>query len=82
MEFLSSVSYLFKALCTCGVAFVTGWFAHWVYRWMNPQCDGKLPPGSMGLPLVGETFRFFRASASIDMPSYYKERLKRLGFNL
>ncbi|KAF2910392.1 cytochrome P450 87A3-like isoform X1 [Oryza sativa Japonica Group] len=79
MEFLSSVSYLFKALCTCGVAFVTGWFAHWVYRWMNPQCDGKLPPGSMGLPLVGETFRFFRASASIDMPSYYKERLKRYG---
>ncbi|KAF0896133.1 hypothetical protein E2562_019631 [Oryza meyeriana var. granulata] len=79
MEFLSSVSYPYAAISTCVVALTIGWLAHWVYRWMNPQCNGTLPPGSMGLPLVGETFRFFRASASIDMPSYYKQRLKRYG---
>ncbi|KAF2922815.1 hypothetical protein DAI22_07g142100 [Oryza sativa Japonica Group] len=33
----------------------------------------------MGFPVVGETFQFFRASPSVDMPSYYKQRLERYG---
>uniref|UniRef100_A0A0D9XR05 Cytochrome P450 n=1 Tax=Leersia perrieri TaxID=77586 RepID=A0A0D9XR05_9ORYZ len=80
MQIFSSVmNHPYTAISTCCVAFVIGWLVHWVYRWMNPRCNGRLPPGSMSFPLVGETLRFFRASASIDMPCYYKERLKRYG---
>ncbi|KAG8476280.1 hypothetical protein CXB51_033044 [Gossypium anomalum] len=31
----------------------------WIYHWKNPRCNGKLPPGSMGLPVVGESFQLF-----------------------
>ncbi|XP_006653690.1 cytochrome P450 87A3-like [Oryza brachyantha] len=68
-------SYSYAALC--GVTLIIGWLAHWAYKWMNPSCNGRLPPGSMGFPIVGETFDFFRASPSIDMPGYYKKRMKR-----
>ncbi|KAL6608068.1 hypothetical protein ACP70R_041131 [Stipagrostis hirtigluma subsp. patula] len=61
----------------CGVTLVVAWLLHWVYRWMNPPCNGKLPPGSMGLPIIGETFKFFRPSPSLDIPDFYKQRLKR-----
>jgi len=56
---------------------VVGWLLHWVYKWMHPPCNGKLPPGSMGFPIVGETFQFFRPSPSLDIPDFYKERLNR-----
>ena len=29
---------------------------HWIYTQTNPQsCNGKLRPGSMGFPIIGET---------------------------
>ena len=29
---------------------------HWIYAQTNPKsCNGKLPPGSVGFPLIGET---------------------------
>ncbi|MBA0863849.1 hypothetical protein Goshw_026674 [Gossypium schwendimanii] len=31
----------------------------WIYHWENPRCNGKLPPGSMGLPVAGESFQLF-----------------------
>jgi hypothetical protein len=31
----------------------------------------------MGFPLVGETFQFFKPSLSLDVPAFYKQRLKR-----
>ncbi|KAK9147751.1 hypothetical protein Scep_006508 [Stephania cephalantha] len=52
---------------------------HWVYRWRNPKCNGKLPPGSMGWPLLGETLQFFAPNTSSDIPPFIKERMKRYG---
>lgn len=48
-----------------------------VHRWRNPRCNGRLPPGSMGLPLVGETFQFFSPDASFDVPHFIRQRLTR-----
>ncbi|XP_039142461.1 cytochrome P450 87A3-like [Dioscorea cayenensis subsp. rotundata] len=51
----------------------------WVYRWRNPRCKGKLPPGSMGLPLLGETLQFFSPNTSMDISPFIKDRMKRYG---
>ncbi|CAM8880979.1 unnamed protein product [Rhodiola kirilowii] len=51
----------------------------WVYSWYNPRCYGKLPPGSMGLPLVGESFQFFAPNTSSDVPPFVKTRMKKYG---
>ncbi|XP_073278655.1 beta-amyrin 16-alpha-hydroxylase CYP87D16-like [Primulina huaijiensis] len=50
---------------------------HWIYRWRNPKCNGVLPPGSMGLPLIGETIQLVIPSASLDLPPFIKNRMKR-----
>ncbi|RLM65419.1 cytochrome P450 87A3-like [Panicum miliaceum] len=50
-----------------------------VHRWRNPRCRGRLPPGSMGLPLVGETLQFFSPDASFDVPRFVRHRLARYG---
>ncbi|XP_062074212.1 cytochrome P450 87A3 [Humulus lupulus] len=61
-------------------ALVTISITHWVYRWRNPKClNGKLPPGSMGLPLLGETLQFFSPNTSSDIPPFIKKRMKRYG---
>ncbi|KAF3958615.1 hypothetical protein CMV_016492 [Castanea mollissima] len=52
---------------------------HFVYRWRNPRCKGKLPPGSMGLPLLGETLQFFTPNTSSDIPPFIKKRMDRYG---
>ncbi|KAK6939230.1 Cytochrome P450 [Dillenia turbinata] len=52
---------------------------HLVYKWRNPKCNGKLPPGSMGLPLIGETIQFFIPNKSLDFSPFIKERMKRYG---
>ncbi|XWS48966.1 hypothetical protein CRYUN_Cryun13aG0122800 [Craigia yunnanensis] len=52
---------------------------HWVYNWRNPRCNGKLPPGSMGFPLLGETLEFFRPNTTSDILPFVKERMKRYG---
>ncbi|XP_038991069.1 cytochrome P450 87A3-like [Hibiscus syriacus] len=53
--------------------------ARWVYQWRNPKCNGELPPGSMGFPLVGETLQFFSPSTSSDVHPFVKDRRERYG---
>ncbi|PUZ68962.1 hypothetical protein GQ55_2G070600 [Panicum hallii var. hallii] len=55
---------------------VLGWLLLLIYRWTNPACNGRLPPGSMGLPIVGETLQLLKSSPSLDIPDFYKLRLK------
>ncbi|GMH29733.1 hypothetical protein Nepgr_031576 [Nepenthes gracilis] len=52
---------------------------HWLYRWYNPRCNGKLPPGSMGWPLLGETLQFFAPNTSSGVPPFVKKRMERYG---
>ncbi|KAG5589379.1 hypothetical protein H5410_039893 [Solanum commersonii] len=44
-----------------------------------PKNNGKLPPGSMGWPLLGETIQFFAPNTSFDIPPFVKERMQRYG---
>ncbi|KAJ1277111.1 hypothetical protein BS78_05G269300 [Paspalum vaginatum] len=43
------------------------------------RCEPTLPPGSLGLPLLGETLQFFSWSSSLDMSPFFKKRLERYG---
>nr|CAB3485237.1 unnamed protein product [Digitaria exilis] len=43
------------------------------------RCAATLPPGSMGLPLVGETLRFFVQSPSLDLFPFFQRRLEKYG---
>uniref|UniRef100_A0A7N0ZYK9 Cytochrome P450 n=1 Tax=Kalanchoe fedtschenkoi TaxID=63787 RepID=A0A7N0ZYK9_KALFE len=59
--------------------FIIVCITRWVYSWYNPRCNGKLPPGSMGLPLVGESFQFFAPYTSHDLAPFIKTRLEKYG---
>ncbi|KAK9025656.1 hypothetical protein V6N11_038515 [Hibiscus sabdariffa] len=61
------------------ISFIGVSVGNWIYRWRNPKCKGTLPPGSMGLPLIGETLSFLVTSKSIDIHPFLNERLKRYG---
>ncbi|KAI3812965.1 hypothetical protein L1987_17678 [Smallanthus sonchifolius] len=65
------------SLCIAVTLVVT--ITHWLYRWRNPRCNGNLPPGSMGWPLLGETIQFFAPNPTWDTPPFVKERMKRYG---
>ncbi|XP_059310349.1 cucurbitadienol 11-hydroxylase-like [Lycium ferocissimum] len=54
-------------------------FREMVSRWRNPKCNGVLPPGSMGFPLIGETLQLILPSHSLDLPPFLKNRIKRYG---
>ncbi|KAL5562373.1 hypothetical protein UlMin_032120 [Ulmus minor] len=63
----------------CVVALLIIWFTHWFRRWRNPKCNGVLPPGSMGFPLIGETLPLIIPSYSLDLHPFIKTRLQRYG---
>ncbi|KAI4367203.1 hypothetical protein MLD38_022966 [Melastoma candidum] len=50
-----------------------------VRKWRNPKCNGVLPPGSMGIPLIGETFQILIPSYSLDIHPFFTKRIKRYG---
>ncbi|XP_057778725.1 cucurbitadienol 11-hydroxylase-like [Salvia miltiorrhiza] len=75
METLDSSAFVFLAGTVLAI-----YASHWLYRWRNPKCrNGVLPPGSMGLPLIGETIQLVLPSASLDLPPFIKTRMKKYG---
>ncbi|KAL5538683.1 hypothetical protein UlMin_043127 [Ulmus minor] len=61
------------------VALVIICFTHWFRKWRDPKCNGVLPPGSMGFPLIGETLSLIIPSYSLDLHPFIKSRLQRYG---
>ncbi|KAL5715558.1 hypothetical protein ACHQM5_017360 [Ranunculus cassubicifolius] len=70
---------MWSLFALCFVAPVVVWITYWVYRWRNPICNGRLPPGSMGLPVLGETLQFFKPQSSLDIHPFIKDRMKTYG---
>jgi len=52
---------------------------HWIYLWSNPKSNGKLPPGSMGFPVIGETFEFMKSHEAFQLPTFVKKKVIRHG---
>ncbi|KAI7999204.1 Cytochrome P450 87A3 [Camellia lanceoleosa] len=63
----------------CVVAVVTILICQWLYKWRNPKCNGVLPPGSMGLPFIGETFQLLIPNHSLDLHPFIKKRIEKYG---
>ncbi|XP_021832917.1 cytochrome P450 87A3-like [Prunus avium] len=61
------------------VVLLVTYITHWITQWRNPKCNGVLPPGSMGWPLVGETLNAMTKSYSLDLHPFYKKRLQKYG---
>ena len=59
------------------VALLAVYVSNYIYRWRNPKCSGALPPGSMGLPMIGESLQLVLPNASVDLPPFLKKRIKR-----
>ncbi|KAI3900712.1 hypothetical protein MKW92_003346 [Papaver armeniacum] len=70
---------MWGSVVLCFISLVTVALTHYVYRWRNPKCNGKLPPGSMGFPLIGETIQFLASNNSLDVPYFFKKRFARYG---
>ncbi|KAH6789333.1 hypothetical protein C2S51_004339 [Perilla frutescens var. frutescens] len=63
------------SVVTLIIIFVT----KWIYRWRNPKCNGTLPPGSSGLPVIGESLQLIIPANTIDVLPFIKNRLRRYG---
>ncbi|KAK6918429.1 Cytochrome P450 [Dillenia turbinata] len=61
------------------VGVVLIWLSHWLYVWRNPKSNGKLPPGSMGFPIIGETIQYFAPYRFDDLPLFFRKRVARYG---
>ncbi|KAK4849630.1 hypothetical protein QYF36_026717 [Acer negundo] len=71
---------MWEVIILCLVPLLVVAISHLFYSWANPKCkNGKLPPGSMGLPFVGETLRFFSSHSFYDIPPFMSKRIARHG---
>lgn len=55
------------------------WVSYKVYKWSHPMSKANLPPGSTGLPYIGETLQFFTPYYLYDIPPFIKKRVSRYG---
>jgi cytochrome P450 family 26 subfamily A len=75
MDFLAAAALVTLALATLLlIRLIFGWRAGG-----GGACEPRLPPGSRGLPLVGETLEFFEASPTLELLPFFKRRLERYG---
>ena len=63
------------------IALVVARISHWWYQWSNPKSNGKLPPGSMGFPIIGETFGYFKPHGFYELSPILKKKMLRSDFN-
>ncbi|XP_047318341.1 cucurbitadienol 11-hydroxylase-like [Impatiens glandulifera] len=69
-----------SSLLLCVVALITILVTIWIRKWRNPKfANGTLPPGSMGLPLIGETLELLFPSHSLDLHPFIKKRIQKYG---
>ncbi|KAJ9178749.1 hypothetical protein P3X46_010606 [Hevea brasiliensis] len=61
------------------VGLLLTYYMYWINKWRNPKCNGILPPGSMGFPLIGETLQLLTTSYSLDLHPFIKKRVQRYG---
>ncbi|XP_019089408.1 PREDICTED: cytochrome P450 708A2-like [Camelina sativa] len=69
----------FYELLALVVSLIVVTLFHWIYQWRNPKTNGKLPPGSMGFPIIGDTFEFMKPHDVLQFPTFIKERVLRYG---
>nr|CAB3500459.1 unnamed protein product [Digitaria exilis] len=64
-----------------GTTLIGIWLFHVLLKHINRRrrLQAVLPPGSMGLPLIGETLQFFGRSPSLDVLPFFKRRMERYG---
>ncbi|XVF59460.1 hypothetical protein PTKIN_Ptkin07bG0278000 [Pterospermum kingtungense] len=64
------------------VALLIVGISHRWYTWANPKTKShwKLPPGSSGWPIIGETLEFFSSHyLHYDIPPFFSKRMQRYG---
>ncbi|BAT16751.1 Os12g0286300 [Oryza sativa Japonica Group] len=66
--------------CYCVSCLVDPFVGHQTeHQYSSKLVQGKLPPGSRGLPILGETLDFFSQSPSLELLGFFKRRLDKYG---